>query len=99
MAPFRGQPRVVEVEPANHGAYIECGLNRIELKAGAGDARAVGNDGSRNDGAEQFGARRIFKRLKSAAERIDQAITRSGVRKIAFDLEIQRIVGDVGEDF
>ena len=44
MAPLGGEPGVVEVEPANHGADIEGGLHGIELKVGAGNARAVGND-------------------------------------------------------
>jgi hypothetical protein len=31
VAPFGGQPGVVEVEPADHGADVEGRLHRIEL--------------------------------------------------------------------
>jgi len=42
MAPFRRQPGVVEVEPADHGADIERRLHRVELELRAGDLGAVG---------------------------------------------------------
>ena len=32
MAPFGGEPRVVEVEPADHRADVERGLDRVELE-------------------------------------------------------------------
>ena len=64
-----------------------------------GTRAPLGTIGPRNDGAEQLGACRIFERLEAAAQRVDQAITRCGVGEIALDLEIQRVVGDVGEDF
>src|ERR1700722_19147004 len=99
MAPFRSQPGVVEVEPANHGANVECSLNGIELKAGAWNTRAVGNNCARHDRAEQLAACGILKRLESAPERVDQAIPRGPIRKIAVDLEIQCVVGDVSKDF
>jgi len=79
MAPLGCQPGVVEVEPANHGADIECGLYRVELVVGAGDARAVRDYGSGDDGAEQLGACREFERFEAAAERVDQAILRGRV--------------------
>ena len=99
MAPLGREPGVVEVEPADHGADIECGLHGIELKAGSRNARAIGDDGAGHDGAQQLGAGRIFERLQAAAERIDEAIARGGVSQIAVDLVIQSVVGDVGEDF
>ena len=74
MAPLGGQPGVVEVEPADHGADVERRLHRVELEAGAGNARAVGHHGAGNDGAEQLGAGRIFERFKAAAQRIDEAV-------------------------
>ena len=98
MAPFGGEPGVVEVEPANDRADVEGGLHGIEHEIGAGNARAVGNHGAGHDGAEEFGAGRIFESFKAAAERIDEAMLRSGVGEIALDLVVQRVVGDVGED-
>ncbi len=74
MAPLGGEPGVVEVEPADHGADVEGGLHGIELKAGAGNARAVGNDRAGHDGAEQLGAGGVFERFKAAAERVDEAV-------------------------
>ena len=74
MAPLGGQPGVVEVEPADHGADVEGGLHGVELIAGAGHARAVGHDGAGDDGAEELGAGGIFEGFKAAAERVDQAV-------------------------
>ena len=74
MAPFGGEPGVVEVEPANHGADVEGGLHGIELIACAGHARAVGNDRAGHNGAEKLGAGGIFERFEAAAQRVDQAM-------------------------
>ena len=52
-------------------------------KAGAGNARAVGNDGAGDDGAEELGAGRVFERFEAAAERVDEAVLRGGVSEIA----------------
>src|SRR6478672_6654711 len=41
MAPFGGEPGVVEVEPTDHGAEVERRLHRIELVMGAGYLRAI----------------------------------------------------------
>ena len=42
VAPLGGQPGVVEVEPANHGADVEGGLNRIKLKCVPGTRAPFG---------------------------------------------------------
>ena len=99
VAPLGGEPGVVEVEPADDGADVEGGLHGVELVAGAGDARAVGDDGAGDDGAEELGAGGIFEGFKAAAERVDEAVLRGGVGEVAFDLVVERVVGDVGEDF
>src|SRR3974390_1061409 len=41
VAPLRGQPGVVEIQPANHGADIECRGDRIQLVSRAGNPRAA----------------------------------------------------------
>ena len=99
VSPLGGEPGVVEVEPADHGADVEGGLHGVELIAGAGDARAVGNDGAGDDGAEELGAGGVLEGFKAAAERVDEAVLRGGVGEVAVDLVVEGVVGDVGEDF
>src|SRR6185369_4677481 len=41
MTPFGGEPGVVEVEPADHAADIECCHNRVELERSVGYFGAV----------------------------------------------------------
>src|SRR5205807_6344495 len=85
MSPFRSEPCVVEVEPANHRADVEGGLYRIELVRRAGNFRAVGDDRFGDDWPEQLRAGWIRQRLEAAAERIEQAIVRGRVRLAARD--------------
>ena len=66
-------------------ADVEGGLHRVELVAGAGDARAVGDDGAGDDGAEELGTGRIFESFEAAAERVDEAVLGGGVGEVAFD--------------
>ncbi len=99
MAPFRGQPGVVEVEPADHGSDVERGLHRIELIASARNARTVGHDGAGNDRPQQLGAGGIFEGFEAAAQRVDQAGPRRRLSQIALDLVVQRVVGNVSENF
>ena len=99
VAPLGRQPGVVEVEPADHGADVERGLHGVELIVRARNARAVGDDGARHDGSQELGAGRILERLEAAAKRVDQAGARGRVGQFALDLVVQRVIGDVGEDF
>ena len=41
VAPLGSEPRVVEVEPADHAADIERAVDRVEMPAGSGDPAAV----------------------------------------------------------
>ncbi len=50
MPPFRGQPGVVEIQPADHRADIERGLHRIELERRSGHLGAIGHDGAGTTG-------------------------------------------------
>ena len=63
MSPLGGQPGVVEVEPANHCANIEGGLNGIELELCAWDLRSVGYHGAGHDRTQKLGAGWVFERL------------------------------------
>src|SRR5882672_7671481 len=65
VPPLRRQPGIVEIEPANHGADVEGGVDGIELVSSAGNARAVGESRARYHRAHQLRAGRIFQRLKA----------------------------------
>src|SRR5690606_5831302 len=97
VAPFGGQPGVVEVEPADHGADVEGGLDRVQLEGGAGDLGAVGHDGAGHDGAQQLGAGGVFQRLQAAAQGVDQAVAGGVVGQGAVDRVVQHIVHDVDQ--
>ena len=75
MAPFGGEPGVVEIEPANHRTDIEGCVHRIELPFCSWHPRAVNQRGAWNDGAEMLGAFRIAQGEQAAAEGVDQIIT------------------------
>ena len=97
MAPLGSQPGVVEVEPANHGADVEGGLHRVELKGCARNLGAVGHNRSGHDRAQQFGAGRILECFQTAAQRIDQAIARGGVGQFALDGVVADVIGNVDQ--
>ena len=99
MSPFRREPGVVEIEPADHRADVECGGDRVELVRRARDLRAVRHHRSRNDRAEELGAGGILERFQPAAERVHQAQARRVVGLRAFDRVAGHVVGDVGQDF
>src|SRR2546430_1185701 len=98
MAPFGGEPGVVEIEPADRRADVERRLHRIELELRARYFGAVGNDRTRDDRSEQLGAGRIRQRFEPATERVDQAVPRRLVRFLARYLVLDDVVGDIGED-
>ena len=85
VAPLRGEPSIVEVEPANQRADVERRLHRIELKLGAGDASAIGHRRAGDDGSEQLGACRVLESLETAAERVHEAKARRVVGLGALD--------------
>ena len=89
MAPFGGEPGVVEIEPADHRADVEGGLDRVELELGARHLGAVRHDRARHDRAEQLGAGGILERLEAAAERVDQAVAGGFVGELAGDLVLR----------
>src|SRR5579859_1133652 len=99
MAPFCGQPRVVEVQPPDHRTDIEGGLHRVKLKLGSRHPCAIGHDCARNDWPQQFGASRIFECLKPATEGIDEAIARGLVSKIALYFVVHDVVHNIDEHF
>ncbi|MCY1419442.1 hypothetical protein D9M71_350320 [compost metagenome] len=98
VAPFGGQPGVVEIQPAHHGADVPGGLDRIEAETGAGDARAVRYHGAFDDGPEVLGAFREAQRQQTAAEGVHQAVAGGVERFGGFDLVAEDVAGDVLDD-
>lgn len=72
MAPFRGQPAVVEVEPSDHGANVEGSVDGVQHIRGAGNLCAVGHDGARNGRTEQLGALLEAEALQTAAQSVEE---------------------------
>ena len=72
VAPLGGQPAVIKVEPADHGANVERAIDRVELVGCAGDLRAVGNHGAFDDGAEQLAALGELEGFETAAEGVEE---------------------------
>ena len=97
MAPFGGEPRVVEIEPADHRADVERRHHGVQLELGARHLCAVRNDRATHDWPEQLLACRIFERLEPAAERVHQAVAGGVDRFLALDLVIQHVVRDVNQ--
>ena len=98
VAPLGGEPGVVEVEPPDHRADVECRGHRIELERRTRDARAVGHDRARHDRSQKLGAGRIRERLEAAAQRVEEAQPGRLVGGLARDPERRRVAGDVDQD-
>ncbi len=73
MAPLRGEPRIVEVEPADHRPDVESGLHRVQFERCARHTRATRHYRARHDRSQQPGACRVLERLKAACQRVHQA--------------------------
>ena len=98
MAPFGGEPGVVEIEPADHATDIERCRHRVELKGRAGHFGAVRHHRSRNNRPHELGACGVRQRLEAATERVHQAQPRGVVRFGALDFILERVVGDIDQD-
>lgn len=72
VTPLGGEPAVIEVEPSDHGADVEGGVDGVKLEGGAGHLGAVGDDGAGDDGAEELGALLEPQALETAAEGVEE---------------------------
>ncbi|MNS52769.1 hypothetical protein D3C72_854950 [compost metagenome] len=97
VAPFGGQPGVVEIQPADHRADVERGLHGVKLERRAGHLGAVWHHGAGHDRPQQLLARRVFQRFQAAAQRVDQAVACGLVRQAALDLVVENVVRDIGQ--
>jgi hypothetical protein len=98
VPPFRRQPAVVEIEPADHGADIEGGLHGIELELRARHPGAIRYDRSRHDGSQELPAGGIAQRRKRAAKRINETMACRLIGERARDLISEHIIGDIGKN-
>ena len=97
VTPFRGQPGVIEVEPANHAADVECGHHRVKLEGGAGHLGAVGHRRAGHYRSHQLGAGGVGQGLETAAQRVHQAQPGGVVSRGAGDFGFGGVIGDVGD--
>ncbi len=94
MSPLGGQPGVVEIEPADHGADAEGGLDRVQLVARAGHAGAAGQHGPGDDGADPFATGRVAEGQQPTAQRVEEAMAGRLPRLRAVDPGGEGVVGD-----
>ena len=98
VAPFGGEPGVVVVEPADDAADVPGGLDRVEAEGGAGYARAIGDLGAFNDGAQVLGALGEAQRQQAAAQGVHQAVAGCVEGFRAFDAVVEDVVGGFLDD-
>src|SRR3569832_438142 len=94
MTPLSGKPGVVEVQPTDHRADVEGGLNRVQFIRGSRYASATGHHCARDNRAHELRAGGVLQCLKAARERINQTIASGLIRLVAGYLEALRIVSD-----
>ena len=95
MAPFGGQPGVVEIQPADHGADVEGRQDGVELEGCARHLGAIGDCGARYHRPQQLGAGRVAQCLEAAAQCVHQAVAGGIKRFCAGDLGVVYVVGNV----
>ncbi len=98
MPPFGGQPRIVEIKPADRAADVPGRLNGVENMLRPRYARALGYHGSRHDRAQVLGTFREPQREKTAAEGVHQAVASRLIGIVTGNLEVGDVVGD-GDEF
>ena len=98
MPPFRGQPGVVEVKPANRAADVPCRLDGIQLELRTRYAGTVRYHGARYDGPQVLGTLREAQRKEAASQGIHQAVARGVVGFVAEDIRARDVIGD-GDEF
>ena len=95
MPPLGRQPGVVVVQPADQATDVPGGLDRIEAKAGARHAGAVGHHAARHQRPQVLDAFGKAQRQQRAAEAVHQAVA-CGVQGLwRLDAVIQDVFGDV----
>ena len=98
MAPFGREPGVVEIEPADHGADVERGLDRVELELRARHLGAVRHNGARARSGPAAWCRPGIRAPRGRSPACPSGIARRVVGFLAVDLVVQDVVGDVDQD-
>ena len=95
MAPFGGQPGVVEVQPAHHGADVERRLHRVQPVVRARHPRPVRHFRPRHHRPQQPGAGRELQRQHAAGQCIQKAVERGAARFLTGGRPAQYVIGDI----
>src|SRR6516162_539371 len=100
MSPFRGEPRVVEIEPAHDRADIERGLNRVQLVTGSRYTRARARHRCAwHHRTEKLRASGIIQRQKAASKRIHETKTCGIKRFVArYFFDFENVIGNPLQD-
>ena len=77
MTPLGGQPAVIVVQPADHGANVESTVDGVQLVGSTDHTGSIGDHGTIDDGSEQLGALLEFQGLQTATEGIEEHQTGS----------------------
>ena len=70
VSPFCGKETVVEVEPSDLCADVECTTDGVELVVGSGNSSAVGDDSTGHDGSKELRARLETQTFESTANSV-----------------------------
>jgi hypothetical protein len=99
VAPFGGEPGVVEVEPPDDRPDVERALHGIEFVTRARHAGAVLDGGAGDDRAEELGAGRVGERHDAAGERVGETPARGVEGLVARGLGAEGVVGEFDEQW
>lgn len=72
VTPLGREPAVVVIQPSDHGANVEGGVDWVELEIGSWDLWAVWNNGTWDDWAEELGALLETETLKTTSESVEE---------------------------
>lgn len=72
VTPLSSQPTIIVVEPSDHGADVEGGVDWVELEVGSWNLWSVWNNGAWDDWAEELGALFEAETLETAAEGVEE---------------------------
>ena len=97
VAPFGGQPGVVEIEPADHRADVEGRLHRVELELRAGNLGAVRHHRPRTIGPSSL-VQAGYAAPRGRSPACPSGIAGRVVGLLAVDVVVVDVVGDVDQN-
>jgi hypothetical protein len=72
VTPLGSEPAVVEVEPSDHGANVESGIDGVKLVVCTGDLGTIGDDCALDDGAEYVPALLELQSFETTTESVNK---------------------------